>query len=145
MGDALKIYDSNEVDVIVAGYPIDSGRGTDEFVKIAFDSNAFEDVVGVDGQVARSKTNDLRATVTVTLMQTSKANAMLSALHQLDLNAPNGAGVGSLMIKDKQGTSLYAAAECWIQKTPDSSFKKTADERAWSIRCAKLIAFTGGN
>lgn len=142
-----KIYDSNEVSLIAAGIPIESGRGEEggTFVKIEHLTDAFVDVVSLDGEVTRSKTNDNRATVTVTLMSSSASNALLSALHTADKLAGNGAGVGPLLIKDNQGNTLFAAPACWIVKTPDFEFAQKAMPVEWQIRVANMVPFIGGN
>lgn len=145
MGQGLKIYDANEVTVIVAGIPIDSGFGDGEFLRIEQDSDDFTDVVGTDGEVTRSKTNDRRATVTLILMQSSSGNAVLSALNLLDKKAGGGAGVGPFLVRDKQGTSLYSASKSWIAKPPDVSFGREAGPREWKIRLADLERLDGGN
>lgn len=141
----MKEYDSKEVDVIIAGIPIQSGRGKGEFLKIAPNSNAFTHVKGVDGEGSRARTHDNSALATVTVMQTSDANALLSALYTLDVNAPGGAGVGPFLVKDKQGTSLFAAEACWIEKIPEVTYAGEVGERAWPIRIDDLKPFVGGN
>jgi hypothetical protein len=141
----FKIYDSSEVSIIFAGIPIDGGYGEDEFLRVAPASDDFSDVVGVDGSVTRSKTNDRRAEVTITLMQSASANDALSVLRNLDINTPGGAGVGPLMIRDKSGRALYAATKAWIAGPPEASFKKGPEARVWKLRCAKLDRFDGGN
>jgi len=140
-----KIYDADQVAIIIAGRPLLGGFADGEFVRIERESPAFDDVVGTDGEVSRSKTNDNRATVTVLLMQTSDSNAILSALHNQDKIATGGSGVGPLVIKDLQGTTLYASGECWVRSTPNASFDRTATSREWEIRVANLQDFTGGN
>jgi|WetSurMetagenome_2_1015567.scaffolds.fasta_scaffold23242_2 hypothetical protein len=142
---SMKEYDSNEVDVIVAGIPIASGRGKGEFLKIAANTNAFTHVKGVDGQGSRARTHDDSALATITVMQTSDSNALLSALYTLDTNAPGGAGVGPFLVKDKQGTSIFAAAECWIEKIPEVTYAGEVGERQWPIRIDSLKPFVGGN
>jgi hypothetical protein len=142
---ALKVFDADQVTLVLAGLLIDSGFDDGEFLRIEFETDAFIDKVGTDGEVTRSKTNDKRATATVLLAQSSSGNALLSALLELDQNAPNGAGVGAFLVKDVQGTSLYKATASWIMKHPDVSFDREATVREWPIRIADLKAFTGGN
>lgn len=142
---AFKVYDANAVTVTVNGILIDSGFDDGEFVRVEQESDDFIDKVGTDGEVTRSKTNDRRATVSIILMQSSAGNAALSTLNNLDLLAGNGQGVGPLLIRDQQGTSLFSAAECWISKPPDVSFDREATSREWTLRCAKLIRFDGSN
>lgn len=145
MSTDMKIYDANEVSIVIAGIPIDSGFADGEFIRIEQDSDDFTDVVGTDGEVTRSKTNDRRATVTLLLMQSSGGNAVLSALNLLDKKAGGGAGVGPFMVRDKQGTSLYSASKCWIAKPPNVSFGKEAGPREWKIRVAAIERLDGGN
>lgn len=140
----MKDYDPTEVTVSFAGITI-QGFADGEFVRVEQDTDDFTDVVGTDGEVSRSKTSDRRATVTFLLMQTSATNILLSALSNADRDAPGGAGVGALYIRDRQGTSLHRAAEAWIQKPPNVSYDRTPGPREWVIRCAKLIRTDGGN
>jgi hypothetical protein len=105
----------------------------------------FTDKKGLDGKVTRSKTLDRRATVTITLMQVSACNDLLSALHVLDRDAPNGAGVVPLVIRDRNGRAVFQAAQAWISQAPQVTFDQEATSRAWVIRCAKLQRIDGGN
>lgn len=140
----FKNYDPKEITVTLAGILI-GGYADGAFVRIEQESDDFSDVVGTDGEVSRSKTSDRRATVTFALMQTSSSNALLSALNNLDKASPNGAGVGALIIRDRQGTSLYRAAHAWVQKPPDVAFDREPTSREWTIRCASLERLDGGN
>ena len=140
----LKVYDSNEVLVSVAGIPITGGFADGEFVRIERETEAFTDMVGTDGEVTRSKTNDNRATVTILLMQTAAANGLLSTLHNTDKRASGGAGVGPLLIEDLNGLTLHSSAQCWIQTSPNVSYDREATAREWTIRCANLIDFVAG-
>lgn len=141
----FKVYDPEKVSIIICGIPISGGYADGSFIEIEQDSNDFNDVVGTDGEVTRSKSNDRRATIRVRLMQSASANNALSALNALDKKAGNGAGVGPSMIRDKQGTTLFAASKSWIAKPPAVTFDRTATERVWEIRCADLERLDGGN
>ena len=107
---ALKIYDPDEVTIVMGPVLITSGLADGEFVRVEQESDAFSDVVGTDGEVARSKTNDRRATITFMLLQTSDFNDQLSALTALDQSTSGGAGVVPLFIGDRQGRARHAAA-----------------------------------
>jgi hypothetical protein len=139
------VYDPNEITLVVCGIPISGGFAEDTFIEVQQDSDDFEDVVGVDGDVTRSKTNDHRATITVTLMQSSNDNLLLSAIANIDRRAGNGAGVGPALIKDNQGTTIFAGEKSWVAKQPDAAFGKKAGPRAWKIRVADLVRVDGGN
>ena len=145
MSGNFHVYDPNEVSIVVCGIPIEGGFADGTFVELEQDSDDFVDVAGTDGDVTRSKTNDRRATITLTLMSSSPANALLSALNNIDRRAGNGAGVGPCLIKDNQGTSLHAGEKSWIAKPPTVTYDKTATPRVWKIRVASLERLDGGN
>ena len=92
MANETKVYDADQVKLTVAGFAIESGFADGEFLRVEQEADDFTDVAGTDGEVTRSKTNDRRATITVLLMQTSSGNQALSALSNVDREAPNGAG-----------------------------------------------------
>lgn len=145
---SLANYDPDEISVSIAGVPVDpkagsGGYGPDTFLSIEFTSPRFSTQVGVDGKATRSKMLDRSAKATLTLMQSSLSNDLLSALAILDANTPNGAGVGAFLVRDRNGTSIYEAAECWIESVPNPQFGKEATTREWVIAIAKLNAFTG--
>lgn len=144
MAGDLKIYDADQVNISLAGIPL-SGYADGEFLRIERESNAFDDVVGTDGEVTRSKTNDDRATATVRLMQSSGSNDLLSVLYNSDKNTPGGVGVGPFLARDAQGRAIFTAEKAWIAKAPNVVFDRTATEREWVIRMATIIEFHGGN
>lgn len=144
MPNALKVYDADQVNISVAGFPIDSGFADGEFLRIEQESDDFSDVAGTDGEVARSKSNDRRATITILLMQTSSANQALSALSNLDRLTPNGAGIAPFLVQDGNGATIYEAASCWVMKPPDVTFDREATTREWTLRVADLIRFDSG-
>lgn len=141
----LKIYDSKEVSIVFAGIPITGGFADGEFCRIEQSEQDFLTEIGTDGEVTRSKSNNQHAAVTITLMQSATINNALSALNNVDKKATNGAGVGPLLIKDKQGTSLYVASKSWIAAPPVPVFDRTAKAREWRIECADLERLDGGN
>lgn len=139
-----KVYDADQVTVNFAGILM-GGFADGEFVTVEPTTDNFTSVVGTDGEVSRSKTRDRRGMVTIKLMQTSSANARLSALAKLDKETPNGAGIGALYINDRQGGSLYEAAEAWIAGEPSVSFDRGATAREWKIECSELRRVDAGN
>lgn len=144
MSQRFAVYDADEVSLSLNGIPL-SGYADGAFCRIAMESDAFSDIAGTDGEVARSKSNDKRATITIMLLQTSKSNDVLSALAILDQNAPGGAGVGVFLLRDRQGTTLHLAPSAWISKLPDSEFGREAGTREWTLRCAEMQSFVGSN
>ncbi len=145
MSGEFHIYDPNDVSLIAAGVPIEGGFADGTFIEVVQDSDDFVDVVGADGDVTRSKTNDRRATITITLGQGALGNQLLSAVSNLDKSSSGGAGVGPFLLKDNQGTTIFSAEKSWVAKAPDAGFDKTAGSRAWKIRCAHLVRNDGTN
>lgn len=143
---SLKIYTSNQIVATFAGIPIQSGRsGEGDFIKLERMNPAFSTKVGADGEVARTRSNDKRAKITVTLMQTSDTNALFSAIFNLDENAPGGAGVGAFEVQDLGGTSLHFAPEAWIVKPADATYAAEVGTRVWEMEAAQLNGVIGGN
>jgi hypothetical protein len=140
----LRIADFNEVKVIFATVAIE-GWADGDVLTLTREADVFGDQAGVGGSVARYKTNDNRATITVSLMATSPVNAALSAIFTADLYAPGGAGIGAFTIVDLNGTSLYTAGSCWISRPPDPTWSNEPRERVWTFRCATIRDYSGGN
>ncbi len=50
-----------------------------------------------------------------------------------------------LYIRDRNGRSLYTAAQAWISKAPSVTFDRVATTRTWEISFAKIERLDGGN
>lgn len=143
MAPKLKIYDADKVTATFFGFLIDSGLGEDEFIRITPEGPVVTDKAGADGEVVRSKTNEKRVTIKITLLQTSEGNAKLSAIAELDDRAGNGAGVGPFLVKDRSGLSLHAG-KAWISELPETVYAKGAEAREWTLRGVISGRFEGG-
>lgn len=144
MAPRAKFYDPDQVVIYFAGILVD-GFADGEFITVAQMAEGFASVVGSDGEVARSKSNDRRVKVTVKVLQTSDANARFSAVHKTDLNSPGGAGVGTFLMQDLQGGTIVNGEQCWITKYPDNSMDRTAKSREWELEIAVGERTEGGN
>lgn len=141
--DGVKTYDPNNVQIIMGGVAL-SGFADGTFINVAYDENLYNKVVGADGEVSRSKTNNRCATVAITLKQTSSSNDELSAFYAAD--ELNNSGVVPLMIKEiGSGRTLVFAQAAWVEKLPDTGYSKDVEDRAWTIATAQLKTFIGGN
>lgn len=147
MSATLKIYDPDQISFSFTGIPLESGRGDGEFIKIEKVAAVFVTKRGVDGQVTRTKVNDPIYKVTARFMQTSSANIILSGLHLADQLAANGAGVGVLNCKDRQGTSVFLAPEAWIEKVADVMYdaEPTLREWVWTAICPPATSVVGSS
>lgn len=136
-------YDPSLITLSVAGIVL-GGFAEDEFVTVEQNAKRFEHKVGVLGDVARSRVLDRSALCTITLLGTSASNDDLSALATSDDNTPNGGGIGAFVLRDRGGTTLLQAADCWIEEVPPVAMARTIPDRVWKIRIAKLNSFTVG-
>src|SRR5882672_5498738 len=128
---AVKTYDPDQISIAIVGIPVTGGFAEGSMVDIEQDEDGFVEVVGTGGDVTRSKKLNRMCTMTLRLMQASDSNALLSALYNLDQNAPNGAGIGSSEVKDLAGTSVF--------------FDATDTVREWKIRGKITLRVDGSN
>jgi hypothetical protein len=135
--------DPSQCIVIFNGQQL-QGFAPGTFVKPSRDEDAVSKTTGADGEVVRVRNRNRGGSVTVTLLQSSASNDVLSAMANLDENGLPG-GVGALLVKDNTGRALYSAEAAWVKKQPDGEHAKEATTREWVIDCAVLAMFVGGN
>jgi len=142
---ALRVYDASQVAVIFGPVGPISGFADGAFVSVEQNEDSFTLQMGTDGEGTRSKSNNRSGRVTITLMQSSQSNILLSSVHTLDINSPNGDGIGPLLIADRSGSSLYEAEKAWIVKPPAAEFDREATSREWILETDNLVQIHGGN
>lgn len=138
----VKTYDPKNV-IITFGPNIISGYAEGSFVTITRGGNLFEKRQGSDGSVDRINKNTRHYEVTITLMQTSPTNDILSAIALLDITT--NTGKLPLTIKDVNGTTTFFAKQAWIQKDPDDEDGDSLGSREWVLATGIADKFTGGN
>lgn len=141
----MKVYSANEITMMFAGVPIDSGRGDDEFCSITKVEDTYTYKAGVDGEGTRSENKNSLYRIIITLMRTSASNAVFSTIHNADKAIPGGSGIVPMMIRDRGGRSLFTTAEAWVVKDPDNTYAREANTIAWTIEAHGPINFIGGN
>lgn len=145
MARRLTVYSCNQVKAVVGVFPVESGRSDGDFIKISQTEEGFTYKQGVDGEGTRSATGARLARVTITVMQTSAANAYFSALYNGDIATEGGAGIVPIGIKDLGGLDLFASKEAWIVKMPDRAYAKEAGTVDWEFDCHNAQSFAGGH
>lgn len=145
MSKELKVYSANQISFNLGGAPIESGRGDDEFISIKKPNQRFTYKASVDGEGTRSEDMNTYREVTMTLMRTASGNLYLSALHALDEASPGGAGIVPIMIRDRQGLSLFASPQAWIVSWPDDAHAKEAPTVQWVLGVHNPEQIIGGN
>lgn len=143
---SLKRYDAAQVTLVFMGILIDSGFADGEFLTIEQSAPDYEVVVGTDGQVGRSRTNNRHATIKVKLMHTSDGNTFFGALSNLGILARNGSDIGPMLVRDRvSGVCMYTAVNCWIAKPPDVSYDNKITMREWQLECDDLVRVDAGS
>lgn len=104
----------------------------DDVVTIEMLTDQFSDIAGAKGDVARSQTNDNRATITIKLLQTSSSNKDLTAQYNID--RLTGAGVAPLIIEDKEGGETFVFNNAWITKYPTVIRGQGVNGMEWVLR-----------
>jgi len=138
----VRTYDPKKV-VVTWGAIIFSGFADGTFVQVARNGDVFEKRRGSDGSVDRINKNADDYSVTLTLMQTSITNDLLSSAMIAD--QLSNLGVFPLVVKDLRGTTLFFAAQAWIAKDPDDEHTDSLGNREWKIDTGIATKFTGGN
>lgn len=146
MSGGFAVYNSNQVVVSVATLPIDSGRGDDEFVAISQPEDDVEFKPGVDGYGTVSVNNNRYTEVTLTLMATSKGNAVLSGIHKAAKATGAKVAIVPLAVTDLGSLGdLFVGAECWIKKIPDEARAKVVGTVQWVFGCHNPERFIAGH
>ena len=140
MAPKVDTIDPKEVTVMVNGNVLE-GFAADKIL-VSRGNNQVEDEVGADGDVARRITNDKRGSFTITLLQTSRSNAILSALAIAD--EATGNTLFPVVIKNQRGLDVHRGAVSWVQKIPDAADGAAINTRAWVIRTNNMNMFLGG-
>ena len=133
-------YNPGDVILTIGSYQV---RGWDE-ISIERITKSFRLVKGIRGKHTRIKDSDTSAILTISLMQVSPSNDVLSEIHRLDLI--EGTGRIELSLDDKSGNSSFSSAEAFIEGYPRKVFKDSIEYVVWTIQCQSTDDFlVGGN
>ena len=141
---AVGFYNADLYVISLGGVRI-QGFADGEFANIKPTRPKFERVVGVDGEVARARNSDRTVEIKLMLLQTSASNLYLSTLLQMDMDAPNGAGVVPLLMQDISGNSVVTADQAWVVDFAELSYDRGVKTTEWTIHTGMAIYVAGGN
>jgi hypothetical protein len=139
----LKFWDPDQFDLIVGPFVV-SGYAEGSGVEFEEDGARFVLVKGSDGLMTRSKVLAKLASFVVHIQNTSASNDVLSGLHQTDINAPGGAGVIPVALRDKNGATAIAAPQGWVEGFPKLTLADKAQDTPWKIVIVDYVAFLSG-
>lgn len=149
MSTNVNIYSPNDITVTLTrgdGFAhIVGGYSDGDMVSIEPAAEALSMYTSADNQMTLLFNANNSATVTLTLNQTSATNDVLSWLYE-ELKARKSPDkLFSVLIKDQNGRSLYTTSQAFIGKRPTASFSNSMNNREWTILCADMQQFAGGN
>ena len=137
----LKNYDPLKI-IVVLGEIQFQGFAEGTFVTTEQETDTFTKSVGAGGDVTRVRNHNNSGRMTVTLIQTSPTNDLLSARFNVD--KATGLNTAPLMIKDLNGTTLLEAPNAWIVKRAEVEYGSEASNREWMIDYDQLLGINGG-
>ena len=137
---SVETYSASDVKLSIGGYII---TGWDN-LSINRRVKAFTPVYGIRGKNTRTKIADSSATLTISLLQTSQGNDILSQIHDLDIKQSTGRIV--FMLRDNSGRSVFSSSEVYITGFPVASFSGQFEYRNWELFCQTTDTYNvGGN
>lgn len=137
----MATYDPKMVVITFGGVPI-SGYTEDSFVECVPVEEKFTRKVGADGEVVRSHSANNCYDVTVTLLQSSLSNQVLSNAASLD-NA-TGLGMLPLSITEITSGSEHFFPQAWVEKGTWGRGKEAGDQ-AWVFHTGQAAAVSIGS
>ena len=103
-------------------------------------------VSSVDGNhAARVLRRNKAGTITLSLMQTSESNDVLTRIGILDEDAHSNKYLFSLLIKDTSGRTVMSASQAFLGNDPAVGFSDGVETYDWTITVARLDKHIGGN
>lgn len=150
MTQQLATYAPDEVVVIISQKSSGlsekvMGFMEDSFITIARMNESWTHTTGADNLATRTYSANSSGTITLSIMQSSNSNDVLTALWERDNNLKNNKGLFSITVKDASGRSVYYSPEAYIGKIPDSAFGSGVSGRDWVVNCTNLKHYIGGN
>lgn len=143
-GKANSTYSADAWTFNYATLKIESGKGTDEFLKSEQINEEVTLTTGLDGESCFNIIKDTSRKVTLTLLFTSKGNAVLSAYLTASRKIEGGLPA-PLYCEDRLGTTKEVSKSAMIVKMPDWTAAKEAGVVVWEFLCADSDAFVGSH
>lgn len=136
----VNCYSPKDVVLSIGGYQLTGWQS----INITRSTKAFQVIRGIRGKNTRVPNKDTSATITISLLQSSASNEVMSWI--LDSDISEGTGRIALTLKDKSGTSVFSSAEAYITGYPTVSFTGQFEYRNWELFLQSTSTYTvGGN
>jgi len=131
----VRMYDPSKVVITADGVTL-GGWADGTFVLVEREEDSFTKVTGADGQTSRAKSNNRSGTATLTFLQTSPSNEVLSVL--LARDEREGNAVFPFQIKEVGTEKRLFAATAWVQKMPNVEYGKDINNMEWTLALADI-------
>lgn len=123
----VNTYSPKDIILTVGGYQLTGWQS----INISRTVKGFTVIRGIRGKNTRVPNVDTSATITISMLQTSQGNDVLSYIHELDLD--EGTARIALMLKDNSGRSVFSSNEAYITGYPVATFSGQFEYRNWEI------------
>jgi len=140
-------FAAKNITCICAAIPLLHGLAEGTCIKITPIGDLSTSQKGADGHVTIIQTDDPRWEVEITFMYGSPHNEQFSALFAIYANTHNGEGIGSFLLKDLSGVTLFAFKYLIPVSHPGTEHGSEPKERTWKFLGIGNMgaAISGGN
>ncbi len=135
------VYSLDAVTATFGGIDLNNGAGKGGFMKITQDEDNWTYTPGIGGEAVFNHKPTKSVTVEVTLLQTSKANALLSAFFIASEAA--GGTPAPFFFEDRKGSSKMVATDSVLTKLADENYNEEADDVTWKMILHSPQRFVG--
>lgn len=144
----MATYSFADVTATLAGPTgvIDLGFGSavsKEGITVSMSNSRNTMTVGADGEVMHSLKADKSGTITVRLLNTSRANSLLQTAYDAQSLTSSAWGNNVIVIRNKGNSETITARSVAFQKQPDRVFAEEGQMLEWVFDCGKIDAVTG--
>jgi hypothetical protein len=133
----LRSYSPKAVSIAIAGIPI-TGFSPDSIIALSRNTDIVEEEVGAQGDLSLTQNADRTGEITISLMQTSPSNALLSLGAQSQENVYDNVLPFSITVLDPSGSVLAYASNCYYKSFPDVEVGASQSAREWMFGCETL-------
>jgi len=136
----VNTYSPKDVILTIGGYQLTGWQS----ISITRSAKSFTVIRGIRGKNTRIPNKDFSATITISLLQTSQSNDVLSTI--LIADEENGTARIALTLKDNSGRGVFSSNEAYITGFPAVVYSGQFEYRNWEFFAQTTNTYTlGGN
>lgn len=135
-----KSFDANQLSVVFGVSPI-VGFAKDNALTIETENAQWGQTVDLRGNVSRYRINNNVSKITLSLVQSSSSNSLLS--NYVELDNQSGAGTFPIIIKDSNSTTLFTSQSAYVLQVPSNEYGEEEKNREWVIMATNNTHYIG--